>query len=343
MFCDKCGKKLGQGESFCTNCGNKIVAVQEEKPRCSKCGTFAAENAKFCPICGTGIKQPEEKLHCAECGALANKNAEFCQMCGVAIQKPEEKPAKILCKSCGEEFGEDEKFCKKCGTPKEGKANTNKSGGNFFEDLGKKISNFTQKNFKSSASNSNNSVSVKTGIMSNVPLTTRYIILVALIAMVFVFWVAPSLSFTVDYYNSSNYISYNGKFSVSMADLYKDGELMYCLERFADFDEDLLSIGAAIYSITSIVIDIVPLVFSLFLAFFSIFNRQELKFGYKVLLVFIAAKTLISFLGSFILFIVFSIVFGVMSVSLTVGGWMLLLLLISLIVYIFKGIPKASR
>jgi len=78
MFCDKCGKKLGQGESFCTNCGNKIVAVQEEKPRCSKCGTFAAENAKFCPICGTGIKQPEEKLHCAECGALANKNAEFC-------------------------------------------------------------------------------------------------------------------------------------------------------------------------------------------------------------------------------------------------------------------------
>lgn len=61
MYCNKCGKEIADGGSFCTNCGSKMDAKQPKTARtmqesvCSKCGQKVENDMKFCTHCGGEI------------------------------------------------------------------------------------------------------------------------------------------------------------------------------------------------------------------------------------------------------------------------------------------------
>lgn len=65
MYCNKCGKEIADGVSFCTSCGEKVVASsntvvhKEIVMVCSKCGKMAENSMKFCTHCGGPIVQIE--------------------------------------------------------------------------------------------------------------------------------------------------------------------------------------------------------------------------------------------------------------------------------------------
>ena len=50
-FCEMCGKKVGVGDTFCTNCGHKLSTTL----RCSKCGANVGIRDSFCTQCGNKL------------------------------------------------------------------------------------------------------------------------------------------------------------------------------------------------------------------------------------------------------------------------------------------------
>ena len=71
--CPACGKPYGEGERFCSECGNKLA---EE---CPKCKAVVKAGTKFCSKCG----HPLQKL--CECGAVIQPEAVFCSTCGKKV------------------------------------------------------------------------------------------------------------------------------------------------------------------------------------------------------------------------------------------------------------------
>jgi len=54
--CPKCNKKYPDSSTFCTACGTKLIAVQEER-FCAKCGNKLTAADKFCSKCGTAVAE----------------------------------------------------------------------------------------------------------------------------------------------------------------------------------------------------------------------------------------------------------------------------------------------
>lgn len=57
--CKSCGESLSEGAKFCSNCGAKIVTIEniEKKNKfCSECGAAIKSDAKFCGECGAKVK-----------------------------------------------------------------------------------------------------------------------------------------------------------------------------------------------------------------------------------------------------------------------------------------------
>ena len=57
--CKSCGESLSEGAKFCSNCGTKIVTIEniEKKNKfCSECGAAIKSDAKFCGECGAKVK-----------------------------------------------------------------------------------------------------------------------------------------------------------------------------------------------------------------------------------------------------------------------------------------------
>ena len=50
--CEKCGKKLSDDASFCSDCGEPV-----ELSVCESCGKPIPQDAKFCEDCGKGVKK----------------------------------------------------------------------------------------------------------------------------------------------------------------------------------------------------------------------------------------------------------------------------------------------
>ncbi len=68
MYCNKCGKEIADGVSFCTNCGGKVdasnnaVIHKEFVMACSKCGKVAEGGMKYCTNCGGEIMRTERAV-----------------------------------------------------------------------------------------------------------------------------------------------------------------------------------------------------------------------------------------------------------------------------------------
>ena len=58
MICSNCGKEIAEGNSFCANCGTKVLAIPE---------TPKVEGWDYCPNCGEKI--PMNSPYCGKCGA----------------------------------------------------------------------------------------------------------------------------------------------------------------------------------------------------------------------------------------------------------------------------------
>ncbi len=77
--CSNCGAVLQEGQGFCTQCGQKILA---EQPRtCSNCGAVLQEGQGFCTQCGQKILA-EQPRTCSNCGATLQEDQNFCSNCG---------------------------------------------------------------------------------------------------------------------------------------------------------------------------------------------------------------------------------------------------------------------
>ncbi|MBS6185497.1 MAG: zinc-ribbon domain-containing protein, partial [Clostridium celatum] len=57
--CKNCGESLSEGAKFCSNCGTKIVTIENTEKKnkfCSECGSVITSDAKFCGECGAKAK-----------------------------------------------------------------------------------------------------------------------------------------------------------------------------------------------------------------------------------------------------------------------------------------------
>lgn len=105
--CPKCGKKYAEEDSFCLQCGEKLIsatAVQETKK--------SANDAKKCPKCSTNCDKTA--VFCSSCGYRFNgvnkaSNASI-------VDKPENHYKKV-CTKCGESYkgSVGESTCRNCG------------------------------------------------------------------------------------------------------------------------------------------------------------------------------------------------------------------------------------
>ncbi len=105
MKCPSCGNSIVTGSSFCSYCGNKMLAVntrKEQNIKCGKCGFISSDEAKFCPNCGNIFNR------CPSCGANNQEDSSVCKICGTVMP--------IKCPNCGEKNIGDVKFCSGCGT-----------------------------------------------------------------------------------------------------------------------------------------------------------------------------------------------------------------------------------
>lgn len=96
MICKNCGNKVGEDDTFCSVCGNKIEHIQ-----CPYCGAAVEEDTVFCTNCGKKIGQPQpaeidkkiEPKRCPACGNEADEDNKFCIFCGTKLDGTEsEKP-----------------------------------------------------------------------------------------------------------------------------------------------------------------------------------------------------------------------------------------------------------
>ncbi|MDH5441036.1 MAG: zinc-ribbon domain-containing protein [Candidatus Bathyarchaeota archaeon] len=74
MKCPNCGSEVGEGASFCANCGASLTQAIEESEE---------------PV----------KLYCRNCGAELPEGAEYCSNCGASV-----RPVRLTLASWGERF-----------------------------------------------------------------------------------------------------------------------------------------------------------------------------------------------------------------------------------------------
>jgi len=92
--CEKCGKKAGKNEKFCSVCGGAVVAevVKQYNYVCSGCGKKMKKTDKFCSVCGGAVVAVEVKQMeyvCSNCGKKMKKTDKFCNVCGGAVVERE--------------------------------------------------------------------------------------------------------------------------------------------------------------------------------------------------------------------------------------------------------------
>lgn len=85
VACENCGTKVGAGNKFCPDCGEKIV-IKIPPKNCVKCGAALTVGKKFCPDCGEKIVSKELQTHCLNCSAELLFGKKFCVECGTKIE-----------------------------------------------------------------------------------------------------------------------------------------------------------------------------------------------------------------------------------------------------------------
>ncbi len=73
MVCERCGKEVDDGATFCNQCGNRV----DGKKACPVCGKANDKDFAYCQYCGARI---DGKTVCDTCG-VAHEGA-FCPSCG---------------------------------------------------------------------------------------------------------------------------------------------------------------------------------------------------------------------------------------------------------------------
>ena len=94
LCCEKCGKEIAKGSSFCMNCGEPVPKVEKEVPSdttpCPNCANPVKNGTNFCTFCGTAVNNNQEaepvaqndKKICPSCNTQNNQDAVFCVGCG---------------------------------------------------------------------------------------------------------------------------------------------------------------------------------------------------------------------------------------------------------------------
>jgi membrane protease subunit (stomatin/prohibitin family) len=77
--CPKCGSKNDEDDSFCGECGNRLI---QPKIVCANCGEEMDSNIKFCTECGNPMIK---KNTCSNCATENEPSAKFCQSCGTKL------------------------------------------------------------------------------------------------------------------------------------------------------------------------------------------------------------------------------------------------------------------
>ena len=77
--CSKCGANLQANVSFCSECGERVTAIYQDKIICPQCGKTVAQG-NFCSECGYKFV-----TICQKCGAEV-KGGKFCPECGEKLQ-----------------------------------------------------------------------------------------------------------------------------------------------------------------------------------------------------------------------------------------------------------------
>lgn len=77
--CAGCGADLPAQAKFCLNCGEKVVALNDDMIVCPECGKLVAKG-KFCLECGHKFTS-----NCPNCGNELPPNAKFCLECGTKL------------------------------------------------------------------------------------------------------------------------------------------------------------------------------------------------------------------------------------------------------------------
>ncbi len=109
--CPGCGEVNEEGESFCSNCGQKLEEVRtaartQPAKCCPRCGQENQADYAFCIGCGSGLTVPvqlapppqfqavaqqtraADQIYCSNCGNVLSSAAAICLNCGVATNAP---------------------------------------------------------------------------------------------------------------------------------------------------------------------------------------------------------------------------------------------------------------
>ena len=80
LKCPNCGASIASGGAkFCSECGQKIEAVEPNTVVCPSCGKRVPAG-KFCPECGHKFA-----FACSKCGANIPVGSKFCPECGTPV------------------------------------------------------------------------------------------------------------------------------------------------------------------------------------------------------------------------------------------------------------------
>jgi len=85
--CNKCGAGLIEGDSFCRECGAKIVLptpvdlAGTDGSICNKCSAVIPMGSEFCGMCGAATK-----ITCSKCQNEMPYGFRFCNKCGIKIE-----------------------------------------------------------------------------------------------------------------------------------------------------------------------------------------------------------------------------------------------------------------
>lgn len=130
MFCEKCGAQLGSEDTFCMNCGQKVLPCEPTESNnvtCDNCGEVFSATFDICPHCGS-VRKPSENdidkhigLKCPMCNQSIKASDSFCDHCGASLNadsvSDETDDDVLRCSECGLEIKDGEKYCVRCGTP----------------------------------------------------------------------------------------------------------------------------------------------------------------------------------------------------------------------------------
>ncbi len=282
---------------------------------CQKCGEKLSDEAQFCSKCGEKQMMSVSNT-CSACGTRLEDEAKFCSKCGRVIVQQD----RGFCRHCGQKLSGPGDFCPACGMriepPPHPVTHTSTAAGSH-----------TPNGWKARLSTPLTPVMIMT--LKHFAATLAFLFMIIL-------WMLPV--YHVEKSGSWHSSSYD--FSVSLLNLYGDSDMKF----LADLSTQERETTAIIALVRSLLLEIIPMLIALWCLIAPVMKGTVAKHRRLILPKIVAIWALGQLLLNLIILNVYAHenLGESASVSLTFGGWVILLLSAALITLLF-GISRDNK